>query len=162
MPTEGIEGIEGIGATGGRGVVFTRHLLHVCGEGVVDILSSFRRQTSDDRGSTMPASPKIETPTEFARWVETKTLFDDGTPVTETSVTNGSEPDVRLASGKSPDGWHFYISMTTAEEPLFWEVYKEWISRNPGGIHTVSGTAFVVSPKPPGCGTSTTPQCEAA
>jgi len=114
----------------------------------------------------MPSSQKIETPTEFGEWVQTKTLFDDGTPVTETSMTNGSEAGVRLASGKSPDGWYFYISMTTAEEPIFWQVYQEWLSRNLGGRHTTSiiasATVTASSQKPPGCGTSTTPQCEAA
>ena len=114
----------------------------------------------------MPSSQKIETPTEFGEWVLTRTLFDDGTLVTETSMTNGSEADVRLASGRSPDGWYFYISMTTAEEPIFWQAYQEWLSRNPGGKHITSiiapATANASSPKPPGCGTSTTPQCEAA
>lgn len=113
----------------------------------------------------MPASLKIETPTDFARWVETKRLFDDGTPVTETYVTDGSEAGIRLAHGQSPDGWYFYISMTTDEEPIFWQAHKEWCSRNPG-IHTTratgSATGSATSPKPPGCGTSTTPQCEAA
>ena len=113
----------------------------------------------------MPASPKIETPTEFARWVETKTLFDDGTPVTETHMIDGSQAGIRLAHGESPDGWYFYISMTTDEEPIFWQAYEAWCSRNPG-IHatrvTGSATASATSPKPPGCGTPTTPQCEAA
>jgi len=104
----------------------------------------------------MPASPKIDTPTEFAQWAQTKMLFDDGTLLTETHVTDGYQPGVRLAYGKSPDGFWFFISMTPAEEPIFWEAYRAWRNRNQTDHrHTVTLNIL-----PPSCGTPNTPPCE--
>lgn len=105
----------------------------------------------------MPASLKIDTPTEFAQWAQTKTLFDDGTTTTATHVTNGNAPGSRLAYGKSPEGFWFFISMTPAEEPAFWQAHRDWISRNQAGHH-----ASIVAYAPPAsCGTPNTPPCEA-
>jgi hypothetical protein len=107
----------------------------------------------------MPASFKIDTPTAFAQWAQTKALFDDGTAMTETYVTDGHELGVRLAYGRSPEGFWFYISMTPAEEPEFWQAYQEWFKRNQVGNRHI--TSVIVDAPPASCGTPNTPPSEA-
>jgi len=103
------------------------------------------------------AATSIEKPTPFAEWMKTKALFDDAATATETQVTDGPEPGLRYACGKSSAGWCFYIAMTSDEEPVFWEVYRGWLNRHQGAHHHV---AVVNSRKPPNCGTPDTPVCE--
>jgi hypothetical protein len=104
----------------------------------------------------MTALPSIDKPTPFSSWLQTKALFDDGTPMTETYVTDGHDEGVRYAYGKCAEGWCFYIAMTPEEEPVFWQIYNEWRNRNPTSAQHV---ATVNNRKPPNCGTPNTPQC---
>jgi hypothetical protein len=106
----------------------------------------------------MPAA-RIEKPTPFDQWLQTKTLFEDGATKTETHVTHGHDEGIRHAYGRSSGGWCFYIEMTAAQEPVFWQVYHEWVKRSsrPEARHVASVSAT----KPPNCGTPNTPDCEA-
>jgi hypothetical protein len=105
------------------------------------------------------AASRIENPITFAEWVKTKALFEEGATKTETYVTAGHEPGARYAYGKSSAGWCFYITMTPAEEPHFWQAYHEWLARNaqPENCHVATHNLM----KPPNCGTPNTPECEA-
>jgi hypothetical protein len=102
------------------------------------------------------AASRINKPTPFAHWIQTKSLFDDGVTATVIHVTDGHEEGVRHAYGRSPEGWCFYIAMTHAEEPVFWQTYLAWVKRNPTGNHRIG---LVARQPPPNCGTPNTPPC---
>lgn len=102
------------------------------------------------------AASRIDKPTLFAHWTKTKLLFDEGATATVIYVTDGHEEGVRHAYGRSPEGWCFYIAMTPAEEPVFWQAYLAWVKRNHTGNHQIG---LVARQPPPNCGTPNTPPC---
>jgi hypothetical protein len=105
----------------------------------------------------MPAA-RIDEPTPFEHWIQTKQLFHEGVTQTETFVTDGHEEGTRYAYGKCPEGWCFYIVMAPDEEPVFWQIYRDWLGQNPIECHHVT---VVHTTKPANCGTPNTPPCEA-
>lgn len=91
---------------------------------------------STAESARMLPSRALQTPTSFARWKQTRALFDDTVTVTETFVINDqADTGLRRAFGWSPDGYWFHVSMTIAEEPEFWHAYLAWRGRNLTGAH---------------------------
>ena len=104
---------------------------------------------------------KIAEPTEFARWKASGApLFADHLGFTETVICDGPDglkADLRLAYGRCPTGFWFFISMTRAQEAEFHALYLAWQARSTAGFHQYLPKAN--GTKPANCGTPNTPPC---